>query len=428
MTIEVRTASQLADLIPPLWVKKIRSDVALKEFFGKMAGPEGSQSAIIEKTDFQKQPGDTLTFLVESELYGTGRVDEEVLMGNEERPTTHQFGVPVRQIRHAEGVTHMAQQTAMVDSIVRAGGRLARWLARKRDEVVFSELLSPGSTNLGTINQSYTTVAAPTPKTLYGGSATSIATLSNTCRFSLDEIDKGKLALIRMGTLPIEVRSSKTGQELQYYVCIIDEMSAFRLFSSTQFRNAVQAMLPRSFDHPLVQGALGVWNGVILHTYSSISQGCRQGTALRPECALTGTFRSGGTVLTVGAADGKDYTKNFPASGTLTVNRAGTTHQEAYTGKTANTFTGLTYSRNYEIGDLVTGENDHATCIFMGAEAMARAWAERDTPITDARDYANKLGVGIRGIWGNRCIQDSTGAAVNHLLLKVFADSPNPLV
>ena len=424
-TLNIRTAANLADLIPPLWVKTVRDDVTLKEFFSKMSGPEGSQSAIVEKNDFLKQPGDTLTFLVESDLYGAGQTGENTLKGNEEKATTHQFGVPVTLYRHAEAVSRLAQKEAMVNSIVRAGGRLSRWIARKRDEIIFDELLDPGSTTLGTQNQYYDTVTGPEPKTLYGGSATSIATLSSTCRFSLDEIDKCKLALMRMGTKPMEIRSSKTGEELYFFIAILDEMSAFRLFSSTAYRSAVQSMLPRSFDHPLVQGAIGAWNGVILHTYTSINQGCHQGTALRPECSLYANVTTAGTSITVGANDGREYTKNFPSSGTLTINRAGTTHQEAYTAKTDYSFTGMSLARDYTANDLITGQNDHSTCIFLGAEAAARAFAEKDSAITDVDDYGMELGVGVEAIWGNRCIQDSSGAAVNHLLLKVFADAPN---
>lgn len=431
--LNIRTAAELADLIPPLWVKKVRSDVMAKEFFGKMSGPEGSNSAVITKENFVKEPGDTLTFLVESELYGTGVTGESTLSGNEEKPSTHQFGVPLTLYRHAEAVSRLAQKEALVNSIVRAGGRLARWIAVKRDDIAFSELLSPGTTNLGTQAQYYTTVSAPTPTTLYGGAATSIATLSNTCRFSLDEIDKAKLALVRKGTKPIELRASKTGEVLPVFVCVIDEVSAYRLFSNTAFRTAVQSMLPRSYDHPLVTGALGMWNGVLITQYTSILQGCHQGTPLRPECSTYGATtsnRSADTILVVGANDGRDYTKNFPSSGNLEVNVAGTCTTYAYTGKTNYSFTGISATLAQDIADgcRVTRENHASTCIFLGAEAMARAWAEKDASISQVEDYGMRLGVGIEGIWGNRVIQDSTGDAPNHLLLNVYADSPHHAV
>lgn len=434
-TLNIRTASDVADLIPPYWIKKVRSDVAQTEFFSKMEGKEGSNSAIIAKENLNKEPGDTLTFTVESELYGAGKTNETALAGYEEKAQIHQFGVPLTAYRHAEALSAYANQYTMVDNIVRAGGRLSRWLARKRDAILFGELLSANTTSLDTQGRTYETVSAAKVKTLYGGSATSVATLSSSCRFSLDEIDKCKLALIRQGARPIEVRSSKTGEVLPIYVAVIDEMSAFRLFSSTAFRSAMEATLPRSFDHPLLTGAIGMWNGVVIHVYNSINQGCHQGTPLRPECSTKAGADSydntaNRTVICVGADDGRDYTAHFPSSGKVNVNVSGTKYEMTYTAKGTYYFT-LNHTITSVVGAglsdgvLVTPEKDNAVCLFLGAEAACRAWGMKDTPITQTYDYAQELGIGVKGTWGVRAMQDSEGTAPNYLLLKVYADTPN---
>ena len=267
-TLNVRTASDLAYLIPPKWLRKVRMDANQAEFFGKLSGAEDSRSMIITNNDFTKEPGDTISISVESELYGAGKSAENTLAGYEEKAQLNQFTIQVELYRHAEALTRKANEIAMVKEIIKAGGRLSRWIAKKRDDLVFEELLSPDNA---------------TATTVYAGAATTQATLSTSCRFSLDFIDKCKLALVRKGAMPMEIQDSKTGEKLPIYTCIMDEVSAFRLFSATDWRNAVQAMLPRSFDHPLVRGALGMWNGVLLTQNSSINQGCHQGTPLRPE-------------------------------------------------------------------------------------------------------------------------------------------------
>ena len=416
-TLNVRTASDLAYLIPPKWLRKVRMDANQAEFFGKLSGAEDSRSMIITNNDFTKEPGDTISISVESELYGAGKSAENTLAGYEEKAQLNQFTIQVELYRHAEALTRKANEIAMVKEIIKAGGRLSRWIAKKRDDLVFEELLSPDNA---------------TATTVYAGAATTQATLSTSCRFSLDFIDKCKLALVRKGAMPMEIQDSKTGEKLPIYTCIMDEVSAFRLFSATDWRNAVQAMLPRSFDHPLVRGALGMWNGVLLTQYSSINQGCHQGTPLRPECSAEAGATvldntTSRTILCVGADDGRDYTKNFPSSGNLYANVAGTQTEYAYTGKTTYSFTGIsgTLGQTVADGSRITAEKNQAVCIFTGAEAVGRCWAERDETITQVEDYGMERGVGLEMMIGQGVIEDSSGGVPNYVLGAVYSDSPS---
>ena len=422
-TLNVRTASDLAYLIPPKWLRKVRQDAIQAEKFSKFSGPEDSRSMIITNNDFTKEPGDTLSISVESELYGAGVSGESTLEGNEEKATLNQFTIQVELYRHAEALTKKANEIAMVKELVKAGGRLSRWIAVKRDDLMFDKL----------INDSATTV--------YAGAATTQATLSTSTRFSLDFIDKCKLALVRKGAMPMELEDSKTGEKLPMYCAILDEVSAFRLFSSTDWRNAVQAMLPRSFDHPLIKGALGMWNGVLLTQYNTINQGCHQGTPVRPECSTAG-YGSGeydnstdAINITVGADNDKQYTKNFPASGYAMINEAGTQSTFRYASLEANAF--VLHSDNATINDIsghsgaiadsvnITAQGNMSQIIFSGAEAAGRCWAERDEVITQVRDYGMERGVGLEMYLGQEPIEDSSGNYPNYLIGRCWADVPS---
>lgn len=422
-TLNLRTASDLAYLVPPKWLRKVRQDSIQAEKFSKLSGAEGSRSMIITNNDFTKEPGDTLTISVESELYGAGKSGEDTLEGSEEKATLNQFTIQVELYRHAEALTKKANEITMVREIIKAGGRLARWIAVKRDDLMFDKL----------INDSATTV--------YAGSATTQATLSSSSPFSLDFIDKCKLALVRQGAMEMEIEDSSTGEKLPMYIAILDEISAFKLFSSTEYRNAVQAMLPRSFDHPLIKGALGMWNGVLLTQYKTINQGCHQGTPIRPECSTLG-YGSGqydnstdAINITVGAANGKQFTKNFPSSGYCELNIAGTKVEFRYASLEANAF--VLHGDNATINDisghsggiadnaLITAQNDMAQIIFSGAEAAGRCWAERDTTLTQVRDYGMEIGIGLEMYLGQEPIEDSGGGYPNYLIGRCSAISPS---
>ena len=158
---------------------------------------------------------------------------------------------------------------------------------------------------------------------------------------------------------------------------------------------------------------------------------------MRPECALeagTGDYtnEAAKTALCVGADDGREYTKNFASSGKVNVNVAGTQYEMTYTAKGDYYFT-LNHSITSVVGggldgndgSFVTPENDMAQCIFTGAEALGRCWAERDSEITQVEDYGMELGVGLECMVGQSVIEDSTGAPANYLIGRVMSDSPN---
>ncbi len=111
----------------------------------------------------------------------------------------------------------------------------------------------------------------------------------------------------------------------------------------------------------------------------------------------------------------------------MNINRSGTQTEYTYTGKTNYTFTGISATLGTDVpdGSLITVENDMASVIFSGAEALGRCWAERDTEITQVKDYGMELGVGLECMIGQSVIEDSSGAPANYLIGRVMADSPN---
>ena len=414
--MDARLVADIGNLIPPHWLTKVRSDMPHHEYFreGKFTGPSGSRSMLIQNDDFKTAPGNTITVTVEGELFKDMIEDENTLSGNEDSPDSHQFTVPIKYYSAAEAISRQANEEAMVNEIIAAGGRLARRAGKQRDELVFEELLSPAG--------------GVTPTTLYGGSATSDASLTNSCALSPDEIDKCKLAIELMAR-PLELHDSATGEILQKYLMIIDPFSADKLFSNTTWRNAIQSAMERGFQHPLFTGALGQWNDIILSKYTQINPGCHQGTPQRPECAAYGTNSAGATTLTVGdSTSGKNYTKYFPSSGTIEINIDGTIHETTYSGKTDYSFTGLGSALpagGVNAGDRVTYLNHRSQLIVTGAEAAVRAFKIVDRVLTNSEDYGRRRGVGIEFGNGTRAVEDSEGNISGYLLLDVWAKTPN---
>jgi len=250
-TLNVLTASNLDDFIPELWHRTVRDDRIQREMFTRFEGPEGSMSGVIAANDLNKEAGDTIHFETLSELYAAVTTGETTLAGQEEKFTDHQFDLTIDVVRHAVAVTRKANKLAFIQAIERAAPKLGRYFAKYFDEIIF-DLMIDNATTMGT----------------------AAASLSSTDRLTPDILDAIKLGLIRRGALPIEAKVGKHGEIQEVYACILDEVSAYHLQTNSTFRQTIREALPRDTGNPMFTGALGMWNGLVLYTYSGIHQGC----------------------------------------------------------------------------------------------------------------------------------------------------------
>lgn len=405
-TLNVMTASDLANLIPEKWDRRVRDDRIQREFFSKFEGEEGGMSAIITKNDFRKEPGDTIHMETLSELYSNVTSGESTLEGSEEKITNHQFDVTIELYRHAVAITRKAAMQEIINSINRASSKLGRYFAKLYDEFIFEAMINSNVATLGTAQ----------------------ASLDSSDRLTPDVLDEIALGCKRRGMLPIEASAGDPFKYQEVFAVVMDEVSAYHLQTNSTFRQTIRSALPRGTDNPMFTGALGMWNNLILYTYSGIHQGCHQGTPQRPEVAISTAASAGDTTLTVGSNSDRDYTKHFPTSGTLVIMADGTnaTEEVTYTGTTNNTFTGVSaLSKDHLVGTRVVQQGHMSTLVAFGAEAVARAWGEKDKPIAQVRDYGMERGVGLESVTGVARIEDSAGNVPNILNYRVYADLPN---
>lgn len=405
------TVSDLANAIPKHWDAKVRIDAARKSFWGKFVGKEGSDMPIIERMDFTKEPGDTINIQIASQLLQEGVTGDTTLEDSEEKFSLAQIQVLPDVLRHAVATNWKTKKQINFNAIEAIGNMLSSWCARRLDEDLFLEL-----------------VTTHAPSTIYAGNATNLAAIGPDDTFGTEEIDRIKAALQRQGALPIRtVMDGK--QEIDWYGIVISEIDEYQLKLDPVWQNANNNAGPRSYkDNRLFNGAIGCWNGVWVYTHTAVKYGGRLGSYLRPEAVVYTAAASGDTTLVVGSSASVNYTKFFPASGTLLIDG----EQMSYTGKTFTSFTGLGRGANgttaaaHAKGALIT-LNNVASVIGFGAEIQARAWGQLPTRITDVRDYGYEQGIGIMAYYGQRTIEDSQGNRPNAIIMKTYSPNPNSI-
>lgn len=268
----------------------------LKQFMGK-----GDNSIIQVDKNFLKGKGDKMTFHLRALLSGDGQGDDGTLEDNEEAMTFYDNSVVIHQRKHATKIAgSMTEQRTSIP--LRSQGRdaVGEWVGRAMaadtigslsgvnntksfaGQVTGAQAVDVNSSGIETVNAAAPAggrlaVPAPGGRIFYGGQTTAgvwavasgDAYLDRTShRFGTRVISYVK----RMATCtiltsgdPISPMRPVKVDGKNMYLMFISPFQAADLKLETAWINAQKDANWRGSKNPLFTGALGVWDGVILH-------------------------------------------------------------------------------------------------------------------------------------------------------------------
>jgi len=265
-----------------LWSKKVAVEALKQTWAYKFMGKDDSSiNQIFDET--QKGPGDRIRIPLRRLLSGSGTQGDATLEGGEERINYFHDDLYINQLRHAvrEGGRFTRQ---LVPFSVREHARLSLqdWWADRIDTWFFNQIC--GNTNQSdtryTGNQS--AIAADADHLIYAGGASTDASLSNSAsyKFSLTLID---VAVEKAKTLEVPIRPVMVNGEAKYVLFLHHyQATDMRLNASTGQWLDIQKTAMQGGNvskNPIYTGALGEYNGVIIHAAHRVS-GFSAGTAL----------------------------------------------------------------------------------------------------------------------------------------------------
>ncbi len=265
-----------------LWSRKLFQE-ALKEcWLYKFMGKDSS-SIIQIKEDTQKGPGDRIRVGLRMQLSGAGIEGDGTLEGNEEALTTYYDDLVINQLRHAvRSDGKMSEQRIPFSVREEARQGLQDWWSDRIDTALFNQLAG----NTAQSDTKYTghqSTTAPSSNNIYYANGvaneTQVASASASNAFSLKFIDYAKEKAITNSPL---IRPIKVSGE-DKYVCFLHPYQVTDLRTSTQtgqwldIQKAAMAGMSSS-KSPIYTGALGEYNGVILHESTRVPAGAVAGT------------------------------------------------------------------------------------------------------------------------------------------------------
>lgn len=255
-----------------LWSRKLLSEaLAQTHCFKFMSTSPGSLCQVFDET--QKGSGDRIRVPLSMQLTGAGVGEGTSLEGNEEALVTLYDDLVINDLAHAVRInTTIAAQRVPFKARKVATSRLAEWYADRMDTAFINQLA--GNTAEGNVLKTGNQAAlAPTSATgntriVYAdGASTTEGSLSASQTFQLSMLD---VAVNIAKTASPLIRPIKVGSE-EYYVALLHPNQVRSLRSGSTAAGSWLDIQKAAMsggdveDNPIFTGALGVYNGVVLH-------------------------------------------------------------------------------------------------------------------------------------------------------------------
>jgi len=260
-----------------LWAKKLSAEALKETYFGKFMGT-GSDNMIQLKPETSTAAGDSVTFGLRMQLSGDGVTEAQTLEGNEESLTTYADKVLINELAHAVRVRNkntIDAQRVPFNLRDEAKMGLKDWFSGRFDTAMFLHL---AGYTLQT-DPRYTgnnAITAPSSARIYRPTGTDDATVNadTTKTFNLAVIDA---CVERAGVASPLIRPIRIEGENKFLMFLHDyQVTDLRTnTSSGQWLDIQKAALAggAGSKSPIYTGALGEYNGVILHKSNRIPTG-----------------------------------------------------------------------------------------------------------------------------------------------------------
>ncbi|WP_299949078.1 N4-gp56 family major capsid protein [uncultured Ruegeria sp.] len=269
-----------------VWSKQLAAEAYRKTYIGKFIG-KGEDSLIQEKVDLKKSAGDKITCGLNVQLQGDGVQGDSTLEGNEEALQFYDDSVIVDQLRHATRSKGKMSEQRVPYNIRNTGkDRLADWWARRMETSFFNQICGYTAATDTRFTGNNAVTAPTSNRILRGGNQSDDQSITSGDPFLLQHIDvareRAETSSTENDTGPLIRPIRYMGDD--YYVMFLHDhqVTSLRTDAATAGnwvdiqKAAMQGGDVR--DNPIFTGALGVYNGVILHKSNYVTQGVHSST------------------------------------------------------------------------------------------------------------------------------------------------------
>lgn len=259
MTKTVTTAGQQAQL----WYKELFADAKKITFFERFIS-SSPNSPIQEVNDLTAQPGDRINFGLSTRISGSGITGDSTLEGSEVAISSYNQAVIVDQLRQGILLTgRMDEQKVAYNMRNDAKEKLKIWWAERIDQEIIDKLSGKTASTFSN------TPGAPSASTsVWAGGRTADGQLLVGEVMDCKVIDKAKqtamLATVKVRPIRLE---DEEYMGTAVYILVLHPYQAADLRKDPVWNQAQRDANVRGTDNPILSGALGIYNGVVVYEH-----------------------------------------------------------------------------------------------------------------------------------------------------------------
>ena len=242
------------------WAKELQSEVSKGVYFSKFMG-EGPGNAIHVK-QMEDGKGKDVTFGLVTQLTGSAITGDSSLEGNEQSLSTFSNTVTTNQKRLAVRDTgKFANSKVLYDFRSTSLDLLKTQYSELIDADIFSALSATSGTHAYyRADASASVYATSDPK----------AALADADSITLADISAMKTLAQIGGSANYRMRPIRVDGN-DYYVLVLHPEVAYDLFELDEFQQIQREAQTRGDSNPLFKGALGIYNGVVIHAHEGVN-------------------------------------------------------------------------------------------------------------------------------------------------------------
>lgn len=231
------------------WARQTWIEAVREIYFGKFMRVNDKNALIEVKEDLEGTPGDRLTFYLTRKLSGGGRSGDDSLEGQEETMNTFTQNITLDQRRNAVRTAgRMSERRTAFNQRDASKDVLKTWMAETIDNDIF------------------TTLDGSPSRIIYGGTATSTATIAagSTIAVTSPDLLAARAKKVTPKIWPVRIDNR------DWYVLLLHTDVGYDLKTIQRWQEAQQRARPGGDDNPIFSGMLGTWGGVIIHEHENV--------------------------------------------------------------------------------------------------------------------------------------------------------------
>ena len=253
-------------LILKAWAKSTWDFGKKESYFSRFMGTD-RDSIVQVHEDLSRGKGTSIEVSLLMPLNGAGVIEDNTMEGNEEKMNYRSCEVTLSRVRNAVRLKGRFEEQKTQEKMRQDMRKvLSNWLGRYIDLSIFSVLtgVNPPFKTSSAISLPYTVEAPTSDRILYAGGKTAENALTTSDVFSTDLIGKARRMAQEdelTAVQPIRIDGKET------YVMVIDPYQARDLRQDTKWLEAQEHANIRGEKNPIFSGAMGVYEGVVIHEH-----------------------------------------------------------------------------------------------------------------------------------------------------------------